>query len=152
MKTARNTICRYVKLSKDDKGFTLLELLFSLMLFLTVTILTLQIAMAVQKHSIPDNGMDYMEWELFLTDLQWEIRNAVSHETRSNKLYIIQNDRVVSFEQNGSNIRRRVDQTGHEVMLQRVHTFRIEKEEHAIVMAVTDALGQEFTAEFSLYD
>ena len=152
MKTARNKISRYVKLSKDDNGFTLMELLFSLMLFFTVTSLSLQIVMAVQKHSIPDNGMDDMEWELFLTDLQWEIRNAVSHETKSNKLYIIQNDRVVSFEQYGSNIRRRVDQTGHEVMLQRVHTFRIAKEEHAIVMAVTDALGREFTAEFSLYD
>ena len=152
MKTARTKLCRYVKSSKDEHGFTLVELLFSLMLFLTVCILSLQIAMAVQKHAIPDNGMDFMEWELFLTDMQWEIRNALSHETKSNKLYLIQDGKVVSIEQYGSNIRRRVDSTGHEVMLQRVHTFTIVKEEHAITMAVTDLSGREHTAELSLYD
>ena len=152
MKTARIKLCRYVKSSKDEHGFTLVELLFSLMLFLTVSILSLQIAMAVQKHAIPDNGMDFMEWELFLTDLQWEIRNALSHETKSNKLYLIQDGKVVSIEQYGSNIRRRVDSTGHEVMLQRVDTFTIVKEEHAITMAVTDLSGREHTAELSLYD
>ncbi|MGE8204498.1 competence type IV pilus minor pilin ComGF [Heyndrickxia sp. NPDC080065] len=78
---------------------------------------------------------DY-EWNLFVIQLRKELRISDKWKVTDNKLYLDVNDEKVMYEQYGNLIRRRVNEMGHEVVLQRVKAISITGDQNQIVFHV----------------
>lgn len=130
-----------------ERGFTLIEMLFSLLIFMMIATLILQILLVIEKTRETKNGINQMEWELFIQDIEREVRKSQSNEIVDNKIILSKNSQLISIGKYNSIIRRRVDYTGHEVLLHNVNTFDVRKEEHAIIISVSDDNAMAFVAE-----
>ena len=98
-----------------------------------------------------ESRIQRMEWEVFSAQIKKEIR--VSRKiTVNNQLLLLDKDgQTISYEKYGTNIRRRVDFKGHEILLQRVNTFRFEKIINGVRVYVVDQYGNEYWEEIYAY-
>jgi competence protein ComGF len=96
-----------------------------------------------------ENRIQRMEWEVFSAQVKKEIRIS-KKMTISNQLVLLEKDgQIISYEKYGTNIRRRVDYKGHEILLQKVQSFRFEKLKNGVRVYVVDLYGYEY--EESIY-
>ncbi|MGN1400707.1 MAG: competence type IV pilus minor pilin ComGF [Bacillus sp. (in: firmicutes)] len=135
-----------------QSGFTLIEMLVSLMTFILIVSLVIQVLAVVRQHPVESKGLNPMEWELFLLDVKREARLSVSPVAIDDKLAMVQSGRLVSIEQYGTILRRRVNHSGHEILLQNVRDVRFEVASYGIALSVTDLEGQHYSAVLPIYD
>lgn len=74
------------------------------------------------------------EWNLFLIQLRKEIRTSDEWGLSGNKLNLFVNQEMVMYEQYGSSLRRRVDNKGHEVVLQNLKEIRFTNIQNEIIL------------------
>jgi competence protein ComGF len=144
---------RTVKNAKylNEAGFTLLEMLLAFSIFVTlVSFLPVVTQIMLQDH-LHEDRIQRMEWEVFSAQIKKEIR--VSKKiTVSNQILLLDKDgQTISYEKYGTNIRRRVDFKGHEILLQKVNTFRFEKLTNGVLVYVDDLYGHEYWEEIYAY-
>ena len=61
---------------RSGKGFTFIEMLVSLVIFMIICILSVQIFFTMRENLAKNNGLDLKEWEIFSLQLQNELRNS----------------------------------------------------------------------------
>ncbi len=133
----------------SQKGFTLLELILGLFLLLLLTSLFPLII-----HSIPSNysikSPNFFEKTLFLNQLSMEVSEATSIIVQGNTLILMKpNGTTVLFEKFGTLVRRRVNSTGHEVMLTRVKEITFTETKDGIVIVLVDEDGAQLSKRLS---
>ncbi|MGM9987113.1 MAG: competence type IV pilus minor pilin ComGF [Bacillaceae bacterium] len=111
----------------DEKGFTLVESLVALSGFLIiVTICSFSLKPFI--HFDNTNRINEFEWELFIQQCIQEFYNSRDFYVENDKLCLKSRDnKLVQYEMYGNKLRRRVNGTGHEILLQQVKrvTFSI---------------------------
>ncbi|WP_226656975.1 competence type IV pilus minor pilin ComGF [Pseudalkalibacillus hwajinpoensis] len=110
---------------KNEKGFTLLEQ----MLTLTVLLAIIWIIPLLMSAALQESRSDFQQEEasLFFHLFSKEIREATNVAHSKGSIEVVKRDgTVVKYEMYGSSIRRRVNNTGHEIVLQEVRGFVIE--------------------------
>jgi competence protein ComGF len=133
----------------NENGFTLLEMLLSLSVFLILASFFPVMTKILLQEQHLDNRIQRMEWEVFSAQVKKEIRVS-KKMTISNQLVLLEKDgQIISYEKYGTNIRRRVDYKGHEILLQKVQSFRFEKLKNGVRVYVEDLYGYEY--EESIY-
>lgn len=109
---------------RSEKGFTLIEVLITLMVVLVLIGLLPSLMVA----SVRPTGLDYHleEEQLFHSLLSREVRGATAVVTNGKQLTLTSamGDTIL-YEQYGNVIRRRVNGAGHEVVLQKVKTIKV---------------------------
>ena len=92
-----------------------------------------------------EKSLHAMEWEIFSSQIKKEIRLTTRAELISNRLILTKDSDTIQYEQYGTSIRRRVNSTGHEVILQNVsqHTFTLIN--NTVKIDVTDLWGRNYT-------
>lgn len=81
--------------------------------------------------------------------MKQEVRSSKAQDVMGNKLYLLLSDeQLSSFEQYEDKVRRRVNGMGHEVILQNISKFRVEKDGSVIVINITDKAGTTFSRRF----
>ena len=110
---------------KNEKGLTLLELMLTLTILMSI-IWVIPLLMSAALH---DAGADFQQEEasLFFHLFSKEVREAANVAHSRGSVDVTKKDgTMVKYEMYGSSIRRRVNNTGHEIVLQEVRGFVVE--------------------------
>ncbi|WP_409301652.1 competence type IV pilus minor pilin ComGF [Peribacillus sp. SCS-155] len=129
---------------RDIKGFTLIEMMLALSVFIFVAAFVLQSFVFLSGKMGGKGGIDNKEWEIFLSQAKSEIWQSSSRKTEQGKLYLVIGTDVVLIEKYQNMLRRRLNNTGHEIMLQNVYGFDVEWNGSLVNMTVRDKYGKEF--------
>ncbi|MGG0412939.1 competence type IV pilus minor pilin ComGF [Peribacillus simplex] len=140
----------FVMLRKND-GFTMIEMLFSLMILMTTSLFVLQLFSIIHTQMGTVDKLHPKEWEVFTMQMKQEVRSSKVQDVMGNKLYLLSGEQLSSFEQYEDKVRRRVNGMGHEVILQNISEFRVEKDGSVIVIKITDKAGTTFSRRFHPY-
>ncbi|MEW4226846.1 competence type IV pilus minor pilin ComGF [Priestia megaterium] len=128
---------------KSEKGFTLVEMLVSFALFLIiVSLFPIIIPLAKQTYN-PDFSMNEMEWEIFVNQLAMEYREAKEVRIHATTLTLkMENNQIITYERYEDKIRRRVDESGHEVVLQHIKNIMYEQQKERLLIRSTDGVNK----------
>lgn len=129
---------------KDKRGFTLLEML--LCLFFLSLFLLLFPRLHILFVEVPySKQINNWEWNVFMHQVQLEFQD-VSVGRQNGKMVIFQTElgNVITYTNLGSRIVRKVNGTGHEVLLQKVRHVSYELTPHTLWIRVQDESGKMF--------
>ncbi|MCM3586353.1 ComGF family competence protein [Mesobacillus maritimus] len=112
---------------QNEKGFTLAEMLISFMVFcMLMSFFPPAMKLLLNFNSI-DQSIQRLEWEVFHSQVKKEVRSASIITVERDKVLLQLNNDTILYEKYGSNLRRRVNFAGHEILLQNVKTVNFEK-------------------------
>nr|WP_285865225.1 competence type IV pilus minor pilin ComGF [Lederbergia lenta] len=134
----------------NERGFTLIEAILS-MLMLSIIMMILPLifhTFSALDRSI--NVEDDFEWNLFLIQFRKEVEDADKLWIYSNRIFIDKNNRSIYYEQYGQSIRRRVNNAGHEIVLQQLRKATFVEQEERLVLTVEFVNGTSEEARFSI--
>lgn len=135
----------FVKL-QNEHAFTLVDMLFALMVF-TMIIFLVSPAISMMKQSINlQNRLQTMEWDVFCSQIKKEIRMSTKVQVVDNRLLLTEDVGTVTFEKYENLLRRRVNNTGHEVLLQNVSEVTFTQMPSTINVFVKDLHQREYSA------
>ncbi|MFA1711478.1 competence type IV pilus minor pilin ComGF [Peribacillus frigoritolerans] len=137
----------FVMLRKND-GFTMIELLFSLLILMTTSLFVLQLFSIIHTQMRSVDKLHPKEWEVFTMQMKQEVRSSKAQDVMGNKLYLLSGEQLSSLEQYEDKVRRRVNGMGHEVILQNISEFQVNKDGSVIVINITDKAGTTFSRRF----
>ncbi|MGE7759278.1 competence type IV pilus minor pilin ComGF [Peribacillus sp. NPDC097895] len=147
MKMHQVKVNPFVMLRKND-GFTMIEMLFSLMILMTTSLFVLQLFSIIHTQMVANDKLNPKEWEVFTMQMQQEVRSSKVQDVMGNKLYLLSGEQLSSIEQYEDMVRRRVNGMGHEVILQNILEFEVKKDGNFIVIHITDKAGTTFSRRF----
>lgn len=135
----------------NNKGYVLAEMLLSFFIFtIILTLLLTPLRLMLDKH-FSEKELQEMEWEVFILELKKETKMSQGISVSNNKLVLYVDGRVVTYEKYGSNIRRRVDSTGHEVALQAINKVEFIMQKNGFRVKVVDRFGREKESSIRSY-
>lgn len=140
----------FVMLQKNN-GFTLIEMLISLVVFMVISMLAVQVFSAVHTHTTKTNELQVEEWEMFSLQIQRELRNSKEQAVKNNRLYLLVNGAWITVEHYQNIVRRQVDGGGHDVMLQNISSFQVEQRGTKMIVHVTDQQKHTYSRTFHPY-
>ena len=128
----------------NEKGFTLIEALIAFSIFLTIIFFTTPVFQISLNNKDAEKNLQAMEWEVFSSQIKKEIRLSTRAELLSNRLILTKDSETIQYEKYGTSLRRRVNSTGHEVILQNVaqHSFTISN--NSVNIKVIDLWGRDY--------
>jgi competence protein ComGF len=138
-------------ITMDNRGFTLLEMLLSFTIFIMIASF---IPLFLQLAAFPSekNKLNLLEWEVFLQQAKIEIREASELEVKDGVLYLKNlYGQNVSYEQYNHSLRRRVDGTGHEILLKNIKSVSFQIVTNGCIVVVTDLNENEFRAKIKSF-
>ena len=131
--------------SLNERAFTLIEVLIAFSIFSTIIFFMAPIFQIILNTKANDAKLQVMEWEVFCSQIKKEIRLASSVNVISDRLILNMDTETVQYERYGSNLRRRVNSTGHEIILQNVSQFSFTIMNNTVKLTVTDSWGKEYS-------
>ena len=121
-------------------------MLFSLLIFMVMVGVILQMILTISTTKIKSHSINPMEWELFITNLRTECKTSVSTVAGNSQVHLSINGKQVLIEKYKSMLRRRVNGSGHEILLHGVKAFEVVQQETGIYLEITDQSDRVHTA------
>ncbi|MDF2904544.1 MAG: competence protein comGF [Bacillus sp. (in: firmicutes)] len=135
----------------NSNGFTLIEMLFAFSIFCTI-VSFLPLSFRLILNEVPfEKRIQRMEWEVFTSQIKKEIRMSTNITVLNQTLLLQKDGQTIIYEKYGTNLRRRVDYKGHEILLQNVGTFQFEKIGNGIRVKLVDKYGHEYREDFQVF-
>lgn len=98
------------------------------------------------------NGrLQNMEWDVFCSQIKKEIHISSKVEVVSGNLVLTLGNEKVLYEKYGSNIRKRVNSTGHETLLQNVSMVTFTRINNSVKITVKDVWEREYSVVVQSY-
>jgi competence protein ComGF len=143
-------ILSYLKLKYvgylNEKAFTLIEVLIAFSIFTTIIFFMTPVFQIILSNKDTEATFQAMEWEVFSSQIKKEIRQSTRAEVISGRLILTKDTaETIQYEKYGTNIRRRVNSTGHEIILQNVSQYSFNILNNAVKANVTDLWGKEYS-------
>lgn len=129
----------------NEKAFTLIEVLFALSIFTIIIFFMAPIFQIILNHKDSQAELQAMEWEVFCSQIKREIRMSTNAQVVSGRLILTKNLETIQYEKYGSNLRRRVNSTGHEILLQNVSQYSFTIIKNAVKVTVKDLKGEDYS-------
>jgi competence protein ComGF len=130
----------------NEKGFTIVEMLIAFMAFcMLVSFFPLAIQ-TVASNKYMEQRNQKLEWEVFLSQVKKETRLSSQVTVLGDKLLLQKNGETILYEKYGTNLRRRVNYTGHETLLQNVASVRFIKASGGFTIHIKDLEQKEYSA------
>lgn len=92
-----------------------------------------------------------MEWDVFCSQIKKEIHISSKAEVISGNLVLTLNNEKILYEKYGSNIRKRVNSTGHETLLQNVSLVTFTRINNSVKITVKDVWEREYSVVVHSY-
>lgn len=86
-----------------------------------------------------------LEWEVFSSQLKREVRSYMKVEVLSGRLFLTKDAETIQYERYGTNVRRRVNSTGNEIVLQNVSDVVFVLLNNAVKVTVKDTWGKQYS-------
>ncbi|MGM0864561.1 MAG: competence type IV pilus minor pilin ComGF [Bacillota bacterium] len=132
----------------NNKGYTLIEALLSFTVFCMIS---LCIPLIMKGFSTIKNDMvppHYYEWNLFNESLRNELWRGENVVITPDKISFLVSGESISYEKYHQSIRRRVNNQGHEVVLQSVDSFSFASISQGVYMDLEFVGGEKVEGEF----
>ncbi|WP_172655796.1 competence type IV pilus minor pilin ComGF [Rossellomorea aquimaris] len=132
----------------NNKGYTLID---SLLTFTVFCMISLCIPLIMKGFSTIKNDMvppHYYEWNLFNESLKDELWRGEGVVVTPDKIFFIVSGQAISYEKYNQSIRRRVNNRGHEVVLQAVDSFSFASIIQGVHMELEFVGGEKVEGEF----
>lgn len=128
----------------------MLEMIIVLSILIVIASL---LPLVVRTISPPrEKGVNQHELALFFQQIGSEIKGAKSAQVQASTLYLLQpSGSLVSYEQAGNKIIRRVDGKGYELVLQNVSVFESLQKMNRIAIYVSDQKKFSYNRLFIMY-
>lgn len=135
----------------NERGFTFLEMLVSLSVFMLI--LTFFVGLLALIKEPKTDGINKLEWEVFIQQAKLEINQSTQVSNLNSTLKFSKNNgETVTYELYGTSIRRRVNGTGHEILLQNVSGVRYEMLINGVAIETIDKHNNVFKSQlFSVF-
>lgn len=137
-------------MKKSQKGFTLIEMLISFMVFLLIVFSLPLFLKILNEWTTPKSHVNPLEWQVFIQQSKIEIREAseiyIDDETLKLTKY---NGEIVSYEMYDDKLRRRVNSRGHEILLQNVKSVTYKPEHNGVTIICYGEDNQQYSARIS---
>ncbi|MED1205146.1 competence type IV pilus minor pilin ComGF [Heyndrickxia acidicola] len=134
----------------NQDGFTLVESILTMMtaaMILSFYPLIIQAFKQMDRAFAPEENY---EWNLFVIEMRQEIMYSTDYIAGKSQLKLTVKGAEVSYEQYANSIRRRVENTGHEVVLQKVDTVSFLPDSAGFNVLVTFQDGREREAHIAI--
>jgi competence protein ComGF len=128
-----------------NSGFTLVEALLGLAAFCLLAAL---LPVTFQVFSKVDQGnsrLQTMQWEVFSSQVKKEIRMSQKINPQVNKLFLTRETDSILYEKFGTNVRRRVNLTGNEILLQNVKSIQFDSIKNGTIVKVEDIWSRKYS-------
>lgn len=128
-----------------NSGFTLAESLMGLAAFCLLAAL---LPLSFQVFSKVDQGnsrLQTMQWEVFSSQIKKEIRMSQKINPQVNKLLLTRDTDSILYEKFGTNVRRRVNLTGNEILLQNVKSIQFDYIKNGTIVMVEDIWSKKYS-------
>jgi competence protein ComGF len=122
----------------------MLEMIFSFSIFLIIAAFLPLCFKAVFQEEPLRMNRHKMEWEVFVNQLKEEVRQSDEILVFSNKLIVRKNGDDVIYERYGTNLRRRVNFAGHEVVLQNMKSATFSPIPNGFILNVEDTYQETY--------
>lgn len=127
----------------NSKGFTLLEILVSVSLLCTISFFLPPLYSILLKHDFAESRIQEMEWDVFCSQAKKEVRKSTKLEVVGGKLMLTSEVGTVIYEVYGNMLRRRVNMTGHEILLQHIDSVSFLLLEDGVQISIIGSDGDE---------
>lgn len=111
---------------KNDKGITLLESLVSLTVLMMISNMFALCFLSLTSFEESTETIQKNEFFIFFEEIQREIFRADAVEITDSSVHILLPNRTVSYSKYANYIRRRVNGSGHEKVLQHISTMQFQ--------------------------
>ncbi|MFC4320744.1 competence type IV pilus minor pilin ComGF [Litchfieldia salsa] len=134
----------------NEMAFTLLEMLIALACSLVVFVLIVPVLHVMDSKR--EVKLNPLEWEVFYQQTKLEVKEAKEIQVTDSVLTMkTLNDQLVSFEIYQDKLRRRVNGTGHEILLQNIKSLIFTPKENGFQLSVVDLSGKSYSKTFFTY-
>ncbi len=133
----------------SENGFTLIDSLLLLQIFMMVALL---FPLIIKTYGMIDNSLapsSTYEWNLMIAQFRDEFLKSEKIEVKDQLVKLTIGNSIISYEVYGTNIRRRVDLQGHEIVLQDASNIKFEENDSSLYLRVKFENGEERVASFS---
>lgn len=135
----------------NNGGFTLVEMLLTFSIFcIIVSFLPQSFQLMINEQPI-EKRIQRLEWEVFISQIKKEVRMSTSITVLNQTILLQKDGETIIYEKYGTNLRRRVDYKGHEILLQNVGSFQFEKLRNAFRLNLIDKYGHEYKEEVRVF-
>jgi competence protein ComGF len=134
----------------NRKGFTLLEVILVLSILSVIASLfpTVIKTISPPKHT----GIHPHELAIFFQQIGSEIKGSKSAEVKESSLFLLlPSGTVISYEQSGNKLIRKVNGTGYELVLQNVFVFESKIRQGTIALYVSDSKKLTYNRRYLMY-
>lgn len=128
---------------QNNRGYTLVEALIALTVFMTCAASFPLIYDAVYRIVETSKSEKNTEWEIFIVQLRNELHKSSNWHVVSGKLHYGVEGSITSISQYEDKLRRQINGQGHEVMLQNVKKAAFALEGGKLYIHVTFQNGEE---------
>jgi competence protein ComGF len=129
----------------SENAFTLIEVLIAFSIFTTIIFFMTPVFQIILSNKDSEAALQAMEWEVFCSQIKKEIRLSTRAEVISGRLILTKDTETIQYEMYGTNLRRRVNSTGHEIILQNVSQYSFTMLNNAVKVIVTDLWGRQYS-------
>ncbi|MDP4105665.1 MAG: competence type IV pilus minor pilin ComGF [Bacillota bacterium] len=123
---------------QNEHAFTLVEMLFAFWVFTIIIFFISPLLSGMVQHHATSKRLQEMEWDVFSSQIKKEIRMSTKGQVVNNRLILTEDIGSVTFEKYDNILRRRVNNTGHEVLLQNVAEVNFSLLPNTVRVEVTD--------------
>ncbi len=129
----------------NNNAFTLIEVLVSLTIFTTIAFFMTPLFQIILDPKDNEAELQAMQWDIFCNQIKKEIRLSTRVEAAEGRLILTKGTETIQYERYQNSLRRRVNASGHEILLQNVaeHAFSIKH--NTVIVAVRDIWGKEYS-------
>ncbi|KAA0549437.1 prepilin-type N-terminal cleavage/methylation domain-containing protein [Bacillus sp. BGMRC 2118] len=127
----------------NQNGYTMIEMLLVLLILLTFTLLFPQLFIQLSRWIETPSSLHSFEWEVAMNQITMDVREADEIEIENTRLRIKNMDEIL-YEQYGQIVRRRVNNQGHEVILQQIRGIQFYYIQGGIEIEVEDVEGRKY--------
>ena len=129
----------------SKQGFTLVETLFALSVFAIIVYFVSPLFQIMLPTRDLKGHLQEMEWEVFSNQIKKEIHSTSTAVIPNEATVTFTTDAgAVTYEKYKSTLRRQVNGTGHEILLQNVAAVSFRPVKNAIEVTITDLTGKIF--------
>lgn len=129
----------------------MLEMLFAFSIFLLIVSFFPITMKFLLDNDQQDARTKSMEWHVFVNQLKKELRLSEGLAVTNNSLLLKKHGQDILYEKYGSNLRRRVDYKGHEVVFQGVKSFQFSQIQDGARLILTDSYNQAYSVSLYSY-
>lgn len=129
---------------RNKRAFTLVEMLFAFSVFSMIIFFISPIFQVMLTPINSQKRLDSMEWDVFSSQLKKEIRMSTKVQASPESLILTEDAGTVIIERYEDSLRRRVNYSGHEIVLQHISKVNFSLLKNAVKVTVTDVFGVEY--------